>query len=277
MALSDGLIHYYDCDQVGGNLTDRIGTLHMTGTTGSTPTAGFLVPPTVPGRNGGGDYALYGLLRDVAGGDAFAYVADQADVRFAVGQEMTIGFWFYVPNDGNTHIANVDHYLVSDEKVTWFGSPSFQGAWGFHWEWNTGSSQFKVHADIVFDTGSTLTLNNVNNQFPDNASFLDQWHTVFLTFDGVDQFTLYVDCEADDPGTVEPAPYGSDFHLTIGGNWITNPTATPHGQGAAAYLDEVGFWDRVLTEEEMGLMCDGESPLPPLPCGGGMRVHTYIA
>lgn len=271
MALSDGLIHRYTCNEATGDLIDVVGGLNMLGTTALLPISGFNAPVQEAGRVPDSLYSMYGRHKNLNGatGDAFAYVADDATVRFAAGTPKTLGFWFYPIDDGAGNSST--HALVSDLSIAWFGSPSFQGAWYASWHYDP-SAQFIVNFDIVYGTGQTSSIHNASNQYPNsnNPDWWNHWHTVVIAYDGT-TFTLYLDCETGSSTSQAPAPYGTGLHFCIGGAWITNPTSSSNGWGANAYLDEVCFWDHVLTGDDMGLFCDGEQPV------GTIGLEVYLA
>lgn len=261
MALFDGLLHRWTCNQLAGNLLDSIASLNMIGTTASAPTPGFQVPGQGAGRLAEPDGAILGTI--YTGGatkDAFAYVLDMANVRFAASTAKTIGFWFKPVDDGAGN-AN-DHYLVADENVTWFGSPSFEGAWGFRWDFSSGH----YHVNFEYITGSSGGVANSETLTIDMGSsgFLNVWHTAIVTYDGT-TFSFYMDCGSPVTDSTPPNPYitaGRDPYLTIGGRWLNNPTANSHGNGASAYLDEVCIWDHVLSAQDRSDFCAGVLPIP---------------
>ena len=198
----------------------------------------------------GNDAPAFGGLSFVAGfldgAASFDGIDDVAQAPRTIGADFTVSFWMKTTAIAPTGVNWFEGFGLVDAEVC--GSPP-GGDWGIGML-NGGR--------VVF--GNSSTLSDVND---------DQWHSVAVTRRiADDRFEIWID------GVREISLTGILPGLELTGPpWIglgNNPCDASFGRlFYPGLMDEVRFYDRVLTDVEVGRLTRPAFQLPP-PAGSGV-------
>lgn len=299
MAITDGLVHYWTCDEASGNLIDSVGSLDLTG---------YHAPSTVDGACSTGS-AIYAENRTASCAnptyDKYARATvDVSDVAVMdSARDFTLALYY---NSQGIVGGNVHQVLVSCGAVK-EDDDGFDFLSGSTCSWTlrmfySGSAPlpfWQIGKGLTFVGGAPNPSGgdcwNVGPVTPPASFETDVWYALFATYDSnTQEASLYF--QPCDPIIADSSTVSSvtpvltqlavntanvgDPYFSIGGLadvWDDCPYGNPHpGEGANAYIDGVGIWNRVLTEDEMLYICNCNAIFPPPPVSGATRAFVGI-
>ncbi|NDA63724.1 MAG: LamG domain-containing protein, partial [Chitinophagia bacterium] len=158
--------------------------------------------------------------------------------------QITISFWINIPFDGGgiTIVQN---------------SPFFP----YNTSFATSSRPSNYHQYILYSNNCPLTTQNYYlNQ---SGSIVNSWHNLIYTIDNNSDCRLYYD------GLFQGLYDGSNFencsnsntNLRFGGNWVTHDPQWFKGN-----LDDLGIWNRALTQQEITNLYNSQLPTQTSLC-----------
>jgi hypothetical protein len=214
----DGLVSYYKLDEVSGdNVLDSYGDNDGIND-GATQ--------NVDGKIGG----AYSFLQKTSNKINFG----TSNFNFQANESFTMSGWFYsnfVESDSDMHL-----FQRIQSSYPWNG-------YGLAYRYRSdGTKRFQL--DIIGSNGGSYVWNNYNMP-------LGEWLYIVFTYDGSENpmgLRTYVNGEEIPQTTVSGTFSGyipSDIDMDIGGR--TGIESSSWG----GKIDEVGIWDRVLTDDEI--------------------------
>lgn len=225
MAITDLLRVYFKFEEASGTRTDEITGLTLTDNN---------TCPQVAGKNGNavGFTAASSEYLSAAHNENFSI--DTAEDGFSVC------FWAY-PTAANTPASMVSKGLITG------GGNNFE--WSIEQDDGTNDALFFISPDgatiAVVDSGDEMTIND--------------WNFVACRYRSSDgHFTCRVNCGADGTGTsADPYNGSEEFRIARYSNNVG-----PYWSGR---IDELGIWDRYLSDAELDTLCLGTSFFPYAP------------
>lgn len=166
-------------------------------------------------------------------GAAYDYITfgNNTNFNFGTTQDFSISCWFKYSSTGNFQ------YIIEKYRTTSRG-------WGFY-----SQDDDEIHFYLRdVSTGNVLSCNagsGWNN---------GEWHLAVVTVDRDSAMKLYIDNTSYDP---QGASTSYDVSTTNDLTFATTSTSYPY----TGYLDEVGFWNRALTETEISELWNSGSGL----------------
>lgn len=192
---------------------------------GDAPLAPTNSPASIAGQRGNG-------LQTAVTGSKFVSIADRPSLSIG-GQSCSIAFWTNPPN------LNVNR-LIS--------------------KWGSGTDEYVIYIDGAprFNfTAVNPTAGAVGAQATNFGSpVIGNWHLVIAYYDNPSK-TIGISINAGTPNT---ALLGGDDTIRDGTNVFALGGCTA-GEGYDTQMDEVMWWNRVLTAEERSLLWNGGTGL----------------
>ncbi|UCD50319.1 MAG: discoidin domain-containing protein [Phycisphaerales bacterium] len=195
-------------------------------------------------------YQFEGDLTDASGSGHDATASGGGEPAFALGllglavdtREAAVDCGTWDPSDETTDAFSASCW------VYWLGlegaAAPWQGILAKRSGWGAGLSRWQLE---LGDTSATAWLTNQPNGGPGGVTLTaDEWLHIAISYDGSDA-GLYLNTEQVAGGgwTLDN---GVDTPLCIG---MSQPT---NGNNFNGYIDEVGFWNRGLSAEEVTLL-----------------------
>ena len=163
--------------------------------------------------------------------------------------------------------VDIDRQVLSDGALAYSsaGWIKVTGGEGRRFLWETSPSNWAVSTEVTpaGNVKAFVKLADGSSHSADSGMVpgIGEWHHVAVTFDGVSgQSAIYYDGEKVDVSFTTPAGVGTadtgGFHIGTyrGGS----------GRFFEGLIDEVGIWNRVLREDEIAYLVDG-NPIPASP------------
>ena len=202
-------------------------------------------------------------------------------VEFSDDVPIGSGMSIYVPgNGGNVQVSDSDSLGMADTlsiaywikadnldqgTANWNGPMSkYAGSPQIGWEFQRYDNQSRLDMRVDTDAGENSVFGNLTGTFD------GEWVHVAWTVDA-GEWTSFIDGEFAGSGTY---PHGDGFanegNLVIGcrGGWCAY----------VGYLDEIGIWDTVLTDDEIADLAAGGSPIGstmPVAGAGTIGARTF--
>ena len=238
----DGLLNYWNLD---GNFEDTAGALAgNTSTTvdnGTQPNASvsFAASPT-----GVGEYAVFN-----GDDEAFVEVPDSADI-VAAGESLSISAWFQVNNFDQSWQALIAHGESTDYRIA-----------------RRSGANVMAYAGGAGDIPGDDSGPDVND---------GEWHHVVSVSPFGEPAQLWVDGALVATGDATSLTDNASGRLMIGGNPDTSGDGFRTWDGG---IDDIGMWDRALTQSEIELIAlSGTQGIPlaevPEPATGLMAIFA---
>ncbi|MGY4884134.1 MAG: LamG-like jellyroll fold domain-containing protein [Nanobdellota archaeon] len=226
--LGDGLIAYWNFDETEGDLWDWYngydGVFENVPKGYPSPYENYGVSQGLPGIIGTSYYF----------GGVGHYVRIKNSNEMELGDQLTFSFWLKLnetmPLDNQIPEAHTSYTILSKRSGDW--APDYYNG--------TGINDWEI--DLVNNTLVVYFWNTTNPAHEIPFSYVNQWKHVVITYD--DSFVkIYVDGvkvhEEENSGPISHGDYG----VTMGFNkWWSF---------YKGYLDEMGIWERPLSEEEV--------------------------
>lgn len=234
-ALLDDLVGYWDLDETGGTRADSLGSNDLTSA----------IPPSwAAGKVG--NAVQCGAPGQLAPIDSSDFITGDVDY--------TIAAWIYMSD--LPAVGEIDTYLA---KTSWdTGTSTYDGGYELV-AWNQGAGTFFVFT-VAGAAGGVVGSVSYTGTFED-----DTWYFVVAWHDAASgEVGLSVDNGSDHTAATFGTPVDSSSDFVACG---LNPyyVSPPEGR-----VDELGFWSRLLTEEERDVLWnDGDGCTYPFTAGCG--------
>jgi hypothetical protein len=216
------------------------------------------------GNGNNGEVNGASLGQDRTGAANAAYSFDGVNDRITIANNLigsatitsySISLWFRSEQE----VAGF--FIIDREASNW--------SYKYFFQLNTfgdGSIRFSTHDGGTLANGLTTAQTDLNN---------DEWtHAVAVLDMSVPQMRLYINGQLDATG---PVPHPTAWNPAPTGTTIGNSTG-PGGQyyPYAGFLDDIGVWDRALTEVEVAALFESSSLcLSPVSVGFEGLASSY--
>lgn len=165
--------------------------------------------------------------------------------------------------------VDVDRQVISDGALAYSAAGWFKvtGGEGRRFLWETSDTNWAISAEVT-PAGSVKGFTRLADTSSHSADTgvvpaLDEWHHVVVTFDGLAAVAaIYYDGVRVDVPWEPPFEPGVGTAETVGFHIGSYRAGT--GRFFEGLIDDVGIWDRVLTEREVAYLAGGNAiPNPP--------------